>query len=163
MKKIIAAVLLSLFMACTPSQNLFFHPAAIRGILNDTCDVRMIRDLKLIHDSLGYWPFNDTLVLPDEVVTVDSCKFHLKKYYYPPAEDSAILLLTIRPYQMGRNEVVIGSLYSLNQNQDSIFSLERRIKTYTQKDEFENGTYMRFTYYIENDTSTIVKLGSMKY
>ena len=71
--------------------------------------------------------------------------------------------MTIRPVQVGHDLIILGNLYTLNPNQDSIFIFERRVKEYSQNDDFESGKYVVFTYYIENDTTTIIRTGTRKY
>ena len=64
---------------------------------------------------------------------------------------------------VGKDEIIVGSLYKLFPGNESDLVFERRIKEYTQKSEFESGKYLGLTYYIENDTTMIVKLGTGKY
>ena len=164
MKNVLTIALIFSSISCTPSQRLFFfHPAALGKVIKDTCDVYMIKHLKPILDTTDYWTYEDPAVLLDKIDMKDTCNCSLKKIYHPKEEqkDSSVWLLTIKPYQMKRKEIIIGNLYTLHQ--DSIFILERRFKPYSQEIEFEGGSYIRLTYYIENDTTTIVRMGSMKY
>ncbi len=78
-------------------------------------------------------------------------------------KDSVIWLRTIRPVKVGRAVIIIGNLYTLYPSNDPSLIFERRIKEYSQVDNFEGGKYIGFTYFLENDTTTIIKLGTKYY
>ena len=71
--------------------------------------------------------------------------------------------MTIRPATIGKNEIILGNLYTFYPKQDSTFIYLRRVKEYSQMKEFESGKYMVFTYFVKNETTTIVKKGISIY
>ena len=73
------------------------------------------------------------------------------------------MLMTIRQVLVGEDEIVIGNLFTFDLNQDSTFIFQRRVKEYSQMEEFESGKYVVFTYFVENDSTTIIKAGTRRY
>lgn len=164
MKKIIAIVILTTFFSCTPYQRMFLAPANLSTFIDDSCDVNVISHLKQVIDTTEFWwRIHDPAILLEDVRPDPSCEYHSKKLISPLHKDSTIWLLTIRPVQVGKDEITLGNLYTFNPNQDSIFIFERRVKKYSQNDDFESGKYLVFTYYVEDDTTTVVKTGSRMY
>lgn len=129
----------------------------------DSCDVHMISQLHQALDSTDYWTLQNPTMLLDSIEMVSPCDYYTKKMFHPQQNDSAIWLLTIRPFRTGSNEIILGNLYTLYPDQDSVMVLERRVKEYSQTKEFERGEYMILTYYIENDTTTRSHLGKKKF
>ncbi len=163
MKKIIALGLLSTIMACSPYQKMFLSPANYSVFLENSCDLQLISHLKQIIDTTEYWECNDPSIFLKEVKKDSSCTYYSKELFPPLHKDSAIWLRTIRPVRIGQDELILGNLYTFIPNQDSIFILTRRVKEYTQNEDFESGTYMGFTYYIHDDSTTVIKTGTRKY
>ena len=164
MKKVFALVILTSILACTPYQRMFLTPANLSTFLDDSCDVNVVSHLKQVIDTTEFWwKILDPAILLEDVKTDPTCKYYSKEIFSPLHKDSTIWLLTIRPVQVGKDEIILGNLYTFNPNQDSIFIFERRVKEYSQNDDFESGKYLVFTYYVEDDTTTIVKTGSRMY
>jgi len=164
MKKIFVIVLQTTFFACTPYQRMFLAPANFSTFQDDSCDVNVISHLKQVIDTTEFWwRIHDHAILLEDVGADPRCEYYSKELFSPLHKDSTIWLLTIRPVQVGKDVITLGNLYTFNPNQDSIFIFERRVKEYSQNDEFESGKYLVFTYYIEDDTTTIVKIGSRMY
>jgi hypothetical protein len=102
-------------------------------------------------------------VLLENLINDSKCEYYAYKFIPPYPNNSAIWLTTIRPATIGKNEIILGNIYTFDPDQDSTFIFKRRIKEYSQKTDFESGKYVVFTYFIENDTTTIVKLGTRKF
>jgi hypothetical protein len=150
--KFLLAVMTGLLVSCSPYQRLTMNPSNLSQFLKDTCDLNLIKDLDQTTDNLVH---EDSETSP--------CYFYSKQFLNSLEEDSIRWFLTIKPVQVGKKETVVGSLYTLPLQIDSAFVFERRIKEYSQKSEFEGGKYMGFTYYIENDSTSIIKLGTREY
>ena len=157
----ILPIAFALFLiSCSPYQRLILVPANRDALLTDTCDIRIIGQLKQTIDKAGYTTLLESNELP-EVIEPDSCDYFARKLFSPPARDSSIWFLTIRPEYVGKKEIILGNLYTLYPaKDDSVIVFVRRIKEYSQKEEFENGKYLGFTYFLENDTTVIIKLGT---
>ena len=136
------------------SRNTFFE---------DSCDVHMISQLHKALDSPDNWTRQNPAMLLDSIEMKSPCDYYAKKMFHPQQNDTAIWLLTIRPFQTSREEIILGNLYTLYPGQDSMLVLERRVKEYSQTEDFERGKYMVFTYYIKNDTTTRKHLGKRKF
>lgn len=163
MKKIIAiAVFVSLF-ACTPYQRMFLSPAKLHGVLEDSCDVLVITRLKQILDTFGYDTIKNQNLLLEDLINDYDCEYYAYDFYPSHPEDSAIWLTTIRPVNLGKDEIILGNIYTFEPNQDSTFIFIRRMKGYSQKADFERGKYVVFTYFVENDTTMIIKAGTRKF
>jgi hypothetical protein len=163
MKKIIALALFISFFACTPYQRLFLSPANRHSVLEDSCDVIIITRLQQMLDTIQYDSIISQYHLFDNLIKDTDCEYYAYKLFPPHPNDSAIWLTTIRPAIVGKNEIILGNLYTFDPNQDSTFIFKRRIKEYSQKKDFESGNYVVFTYFIENDSTTIVKLGTRMF
>ena len=162
MKKIIAITILTSIFSCTPYQKLILIPANRNNILKDNCDVLVINQLRQSLDTIEYNKTLDQTRLIEDIITEFECEYYANKFY-PPREDSTIWLMTIRPVIVGKDEIILGNLYTFYPKQDSTFIFQRRVKEYSQMKEFESGKYMVFTYFVENDTTTIVKTGISMY
>jgi hypothetical protein len=113
-------------------------------------------------DSTDIWTLQNPTMLLNSIEKDSPCDYYTKKIYDPQQYDSAIWLFTIRPFQTGRGQIILGNLYTLYPGQDSMIVLERRVKEYSQTNEFERGKYIILTYYIENDTTIRKHLGKKK-
>jgi len=163
MKKIIVLAVFVSFFSCTPYQRLFLNPANLHSVLEDSCDVMVITRLKQMLDTIQYDSNVDQNLLLEDLINDSDCEYYAFKFYPPHPEDSAIWLTTIRPVRVGKDEIILGNLYTFEPNQDSAFIFKRRMKGYSQKTDFERGKYVVFTYFVENDSTTIVKLGTRKF
>lgn len=159
MKKIIAITILALIFSCTPYQKLILIPASRNSILKDSCDILVINQLRRSLDTIKYYETLDQTRVLDEIVSDIEYNYYENKFY-PPREDSTIWLMTIRPAIVGKDEIILGSLYTFYLEQDSTFIFQRRVKEYSQMKEFESGKYMVFTYFVDNDTTIIIKTGT---
>ncbi len=164
MKKVFVFVILTAILACTPYQRMFLTPVNLSIFIDDNCDVNVVSHLKQVIDTTEFWwKIQDLTILLEDDRIDPTCEYYSKQLFSPLREDSTISLLTIRPVQVRKDEIILGNLYTFIPNQDSIFIFERRVKEYTQYEDFERGKYMVFTYYVENDTTTIVRIGSRMY
>jgi hypothetical protein len=163
MKKIIAIAVFISFFSCTPYQRLFLNPANLHSVLEDSCDVIVITRLKQILDTIEYDSTINQYLLLEDLINDSECEYYAYKFYPPHPNDSAIWLTTIRPVLAGKNEIILGNIYTFEPNQDSTFIFKRRMKEYSQKADFESGKYVVFTYFVENDTTTIIKLGTRMF
>jgi hypothetical protein len=159
MKKIIAITILTSVFSCTPYQKLILTPANRNDLLKDNCDVMVMNQLGQSLDTIEYSSTSYQTKLLEEIFEEFDCDYFAIKFY-PPRGDSTVWLTTIRPAIVGKDEIILGSLYTFYPHQDSAFVYQRRVKEYSQRKEFESGKYMVFTYYIEDDTTTIVKVGA---
>jgi len=162
MKKIIAITILTTIFSCTPFQKLILIPANLNNILQDSCDILVINQLSQSLDTIDYNKILDQTRLLEVIIDETECEYFANKLY-PPREDSTIWLMTIRPAPVGKREIILGNLYTLHPKQDSTFIFQRRVKEYSQMKKFESGKYIVFTYFVENDTTTIVKTGKGRY
>jgi len=158
MKKIIAVTVISSVFACTPYQKLIIAPAHRNTILMDSCDLSVIIQLRQSFDTINYNKTDDLTRNLEEIIGKWECDHYAYKFY-PPREDSTLWLLMIRPATLNKDEIILGNLYTFHPNQGATFTFHRRIKKYSQKNSFESGKYLVFTYFIEDDTTTIVKKG----
>lgn len=101
--------------------------------------------------------------LIQNLIDDSDCEYYTYHLFPPRSEDSAIWLTTIRPVIVGKKEIILGNIYTFEPNQDSAFIFKRRMKEYSQKTDFESGNYVVFTYFVENDTTTIIKLGTKMF
>ena len=163
MKKIIAIAILTLIFSCTPYQRMFLSPANLNNFLEDSCDVLVINQLKQVLDTIEYNKTLDQISLLEDLIEESECVYYSNRFYPPLNKDSAIWLMTIRPVQVGKDEIILGNLYTFDPNQDSTFTFQRRVKEYSQMEDFESGKYVVFTYFVENDTTTIIKAGTRRY
>ena len=163
MKKVIAIVVFASLVSCTPYQRLFLSPANLHRVLEDSCDVSVITRLKQILDTTGYDTHINRYLLLEDLIKDSDCDYYAYKFYPPHPDDPDIWLTTIRPVQVGKNEIILGNIYTFEPDQDFAFIFKRRIKEYSQKKDFERGKYVVFTYFVENDSTTIVKLGTRKF
>ena len=159
MRNIIALALFCSTISCTSYQKLMMIPANRNHILRDSCDISVIHQLSDTLGAIGYHLAFEQSGLLEEMIKESACDYYASKVY-PPREDSTIWLLTIRPVLTGKDEIMLGSLYTLFPRQDSTLVFKRRVKEYSQAEEFESGKYRVFTYTIENDTTLIVKSGA---
>ena len=159
MKKTIAVAVFISFFSCTPYQRLFLSPANLNTVLEDSCDVIVISRLIQMLDTIQYDSTINQHYLLENLIEDVNCEYYAYKFFPSHPNDSAIWLTTIRPTIVGNDEIILGNIYTFDPNQDSTFIFKRRIKEYSQKTDFESGNYVVFTYFIENDTTTIVKLG----
>lgn len=160
MKKIMTIGLLSALLSCTPYQRLFINPAHLDSFLENSCDVEVIHQLKTVLDSTAYWTYEDPNVLLEHVDMDPACQYHLQRIFHPLEKDSAVWFLTIRTVQLGKDDIVLGNLYTFRPDQETLLSFERRVKQYTQTGEFESGKYVGFTYYVKDDSTSVVKTGT---
>ena len=163
MKKVIAIVVFISFVSCTPYQRLFLNPVNLHRVLQDSCDVSVITRLKQILDTTGTDTHINKNLLLEDLINDSECDYYAYKFYPPHPDDPDIWLTTIRPVLVGKNEIILGNIYTFEPDQDSTFIFKRRMKEYSQKTDFERGKYVIFTYFIENDTTTIVKIGTRKF
>lgn len=160
MKKILAVAIamVALVFSCSPVQKLVVLPANRNEILTDSCDISVMNQLRVSLDTIGYDHTEDQTRRLEAILNASDCRYYASEFY-PPREDSSVWLLTIRPVMLGKEELILGNLYTFYPQQDSSIFFQRRIKEYSQTKEFESGKYVVFTYYIEEDTTTIVKKG----
>ena len=164
MKNLFALFIFTTMLACTPYQRMFLTPTSRTSFLEDSCDIEVISHLKEVIDTTElWWSIHNPKILLEAAQTGLPCEYYSKELYSPLRKDSAIWLLTIRPVQVGKDEIILGNLYTFKPNQDSVFVFERRVKQYSQREIFESGKYFVLTYYVENGTTTIVKTGSRMY
>ena len=145
MKKIIAIAILTLIFSCTPYQRMFLSPANLNNFLEDSCDVLVINQLKQVLDTIEYNKTLDQISLLEDLIEESECVYYSNRFYPPLNKDSAIWLMTIRPVQVGKDEIILGNLYTFDPNQDSTFTFQRRVKEYSQMEDFESGKYVVFT------------------
>ncbi len=160
MKKIVTIGLLSALLSCSPYQRLFLNPAHLDSFLENSCDVQVIHQLKNVLDTTQYWTYDDPDILLRHLYTDTTCQYHLQKIFYPVEKDSAVWFLTIRTVHVGKDDIILGNLYTFQPNQDTLLSFERRVRKYSQTDEFESGKYVGFTYYMKDDSTSVVKTGT---
>ena len=162
MKKIIAIIIITSIVSCTPYQKLILIPANRNNILKDSCDVLVINKLRQSLDTIEYNKNLDQTRLLEEIINECECDYYANKFY-PPREDSTIWLMTIQPVIVGKDEIILGNLYTFYPKQDSTFIFQRRVKEYSQMKEFESGKYLVFTFFVDNDTTTMVKVGTSMF
>lgn len=160
MKKIVTIGLLSALLSCTPYQRLFLNPAHLDSFLENSCDVEVIHQVKSVLDSTEYWTYENPDILLNHVHIDTACQYHLQRFFQPLEKDSAVWFLTIRTVHVGKDDIVLGNLYTFRPDQDTLLSFERRVKQYAQANEFESGKYVGFTYYMKNDSTSVVKTGT---
>jgi len=102
-------------------------------------------------------------LLLGDLIEESECVYYSYRLYPPLNKDSAIWVMTIRPVLVGKDEIILGNLFTFDPNQDSTFIYQRRVKEYSQMEDFESGKYVVFTYFVENDTTTIIKAGKRRY
>ena len=163
MKKIIAISILILGFSCTPYQRIFLNSANRSTFLEDSCDIFVIKQLKLLLDAAGYYKVDEQTLLLEDLLNASECEYYVNRFYPASDQDSTIWLLSIRPISTGKDELIIGNLYTFDPDQDSAFIFQRRVKEYSQTEDFESGKYVVFTYLIENDTTIIVKAGTSRF
>jgi hypothetical protein len=164
MKKVFALIILTSLISCSPYQRMFLSSANRSTFVEDSCDVTVLRQLKQVTDTNeDWWKVQDPATLLGDVETDPACEYYSKKFLAPLHKDSTIWVMTIRPVQVGKKEIILGNLYTLKPNQDSGFVFLRRVKEYSQYENFERGKYVVFTYYLEDDSTSVVKLGSRIY
>jgi hypothetical protein len=163
MKKIIAIVISISIFSCSPYQRMFLSPANLNSVLEDSCDMLTITSLKQLLDTIEFDNTTKQNELLEDLINDPECKHYTYKLFPPKPEDSTIWLTTIRPVLIGKDEIILGNLYTFKPNQDSIFIFQRRMKEYSQKADFESGKYVVFTYFVENDTTTIIKVGTRMF
>jgi hypothetical protein len=162
-KKFFTLAFIVTTLSCSPYQRLIVNPTHLNSVLKDSCDLLVMKQLKYVLDTNEFYPDNQQDMDFKEMAINTDCRYDASRLYPPSIIDSAIWLMTIRPVTVGKDEIILGSLYTVDQMQDSVYVLHRRIKEYQQKKDFESGRYMVFTYFIENDSTSIVKLGRRKY
>ena len=162
MKKILTIVVVLSFVSCRPYTQIFLSQESRTTFLEDSCDVYMISQLKYALDSIDYLTLQNPTMLLNSIEMGSPCDYYSRKMFHPQQGDTTIWLLTIRPFNTRNEEIILGNLYTLYPNQDSVLVLERRVKEYSQTKEFERGDYMILTYYIENDTTTRIHLGKRR-
>ena len=162
MKQVIAIAILITIVSCSPYQRMFLNSANLVSVLEDSCDLVVITRLKQSLDTIEYVnTINQNMTLED-LIKYSECEYYAYKFYPPPHKDSSIRLTIIQPVLIGKDEIILGNLYTFEPNQDSNFIFQRRVKEYSQKVEFESGKYVVFTYFIENDTTILIKAGTKK-
>ena len=163
MKQVIAIALLITIVSCSPYHRMFLNPANRVSLLADSCDLVLITSLKQSLDTIEYVnTINQNMTLED-LIKDSECEYYAYKFYPYPHKDSSIWLTTIRPVVIGKDEIILGNLYTFEPDQDSTFIFQRRVKEYSQKVEFESGKYVVFTYFVENDSTTMIKVGKRKF
>ena len=163
MKKIFFAGLMVLIVSCSPYQRMILNPANLNGVLEDSCDMLIINQLKQAMETTSYGEVPDQNLFQVEMFSESECTYYTSKLYPPRTSDSAIWLLTIRLESVGKKEIILGNLFTIQPEKESTYTIHRRMKEYSQTEEFESGKYMVFTYFIENDSTTIVKLGKREF
>lgn len=159
MKQIILITVLASVFSCTPYQRLILMPANRNEILTDSCDLSVIYKLSQALDTIGSDESLEQTGLLDAIISESECEYFAHKLY-PPGEDSTLWLLTIRPVTSGKDEIILGNLYTLHPKTDSSYIFQRRVKVYSQMKDFESGKYIVFTYTVLGDTTTMVKSGA---
>ncbi len=146
--------------SCTPYQKMLMLPAKGNDMLHQDCDLSVIKQFSQALDSIAYDNTDFQLWLLESLVEESGCEYYSYKFY-PPHIDSSIWLVTIRPALDGEEEIILGNLYTFfpNRKKGSPVMFQRRIKEYSQKEEFETGKYFVFNYTIEEDTTTVVRKG----
>ena len=162
MRRFLLITILTALFSCTPYQQLMVMPAKRNTILKDSCDLAVITRLRDALDTVSYDQTSVQSGLLEEIIGGSGCA-HYSHLFYPPREDSSMWFLTIRPAKVGKEEIILGNLYTFYPGQDSVFIFHRRIKEYAQVKEFESGKYMGFTYILENDSTAIIKTGISIY
>lgn len=162
MKKIIAITILTSILSCTPYQKLIFFPADRNAILMDSCDVSVLNRLRQSFDTIDFNRPVDQTGLMEKIIEESGCDYYATEFF-PPRGDSTLWLMTIRPVTVDQDEIILGNLYTFHPRRDSTFVFQRRVKEYTQMKEFESGKYMVFTYFADNDTTVIVKVGARSF
>jgi hypothetical protein len=162
MKKTLIIALFLSCLSCSPYVRIFLSQESRSTFLEDSCDVHMIRQLHQVLDSTDIWTLQNPTMLLSNMVMDATCDYYTKKIYEPQENDSAIWLFTIKPFLTGKEQIILGNLYTLYPAQDSVIVLERRVKEYSQTEDFERGKYIILTYYIENDTTIRKHLGKKK-
>jgi len=142
---------------------MFLNPANLNYFLEDSCDVIVIKQLKLALDTFEHDITIDQTFLLENLIRESECEYYTNKIYPSLNNDSAIWLMTIRPVLVGKDEIILGNLYTFDPHQDSTFVFLRRVKKYSQMEDFESGKYILFTYFVENDTTTTAKAGKRRY
>ena len=163
MRRILSIALLATILSCTPYQRLILNPSNLNTLLNDSCDVEIMSQLKHMLDTTNNLEQKNPDILMGDFETDTCCEYYAKELFLSSDTDSAIWLRTIRPVKVGRAEILVGNLYTLYPTKDPSIIFERRIKEYSQSDNFEGGKYVGFTYFLENDSTTIIKLGTKYY
>lgn len=118
----------------------------------------MVRQVKQALDSVAYSDIQDAAEAFDQITRNSKCDYYAN-VIYPPGDDQSVWLLTIRPIQDKGKEVILGNLYTFHYGKDSTFTYLRRVKEYSQKEEFESGKYVVFSYSVDDENTTIVKKG----
>jgi len=162
MKKILTLALFLSFISCSPYLRIFVNQDSRNTFFEDSCDVRMINQLNDALDSTDYYTLQNPTTLLESIEMNSPCDYFTKKMYPAEQNDTTIWLFTIRPFQTGKKEIMLGNLYTLYPGQDSMLVLERRVKEYSQTEDFERGKYLILTYYIEDDTISRTHLGKKK-
>ena len=146
-------IISALFLfSCSPYQRLVLNPSNLSEFLNDSCDLRLIQ-------AIGY----ESEISAYENENQDNCVYFTQRFMNAPEYDSSRWFLAIEPVLVGKDEIIVGNLYKIFPLNGSGLIYERRIKEYSQKKNFEGGKYMGFTYYVEDDSTKIIKLGTGKY
>ncbi len=162
MKTILTILMLAALVSCSPYQQLMIVPAKRNNILKDSCDLALVSRLRYALDTVSYDQTPVQSRLLEELIQESECEYYAH-LFYPPRDDSSMWFLTIRPAMVGKEEIILGNLYTMYPGQDSVFVFHRRIKEYSQNKAFESGKYMGFTYFIENDSTAIIKTGISIY
>lgn len=158
MRNIIAIACLGLLFSCSPYQKMILLPVNRNMILKDSCDLLLIKQLNQSLDTIEYDQTQAQSKILEELIEESHCTYHATKVY-PPHQDSSIWLVIIRPASLGKDDFILGSLYTIYPREGSTLNFKRRMKVYTQQEKFESGKYMVFSYSIKNDSTTIVKKG----
>ena len=147
--------------SCSPFQRMILNADNRNNFLEDSCDLQIITELKQSLDTIEYnKPLDQTRLLED-LINESECEYYAHELD-PLHEDSAIWLMTIRPVLVGKDEIIVGNLFTFDHDQDSTFIFQRRVKEYSQKENFETGKYVVFTYFMENDAPVSIKAGKRK-
>ncbi len=176
MKKAILFSIIAVIMGCTPYQRLFLPTGNLQSLLRDSCDIRTVNNIKQLLDTADYRlqenreadseeAMEDAMAnavadAMEDAVKDPSCEYLSGELIRPVYPDSSVWLLLIKPAQVGKDEIILGSLYTFPLNQDTIFRFILRVKEYSQHREFESGKYVVFNYTVENDSTTIVRTGT---
>ena len=163
LKKIIAIAILFSIFSCTPYHRMLINPVNLNNFLEDSCDVLVVNHLKQILDTIEYDKTLDQTLLLEDFIKDSECEYYTNRIYPPFHKNSSIKLMTIRQVLVGEDEIVVGNLFTFDLNQDSTFIFQRRVKEYSQMEEFESGKYVVFTYFVKNDSTTIIKAGTRRY
>ncbi|MEZ5072349.1 MAG: hypothetical protein R2751_15650 [Bacteroidales bacterium] len=156
---------LVLVSACSPFQRLLVNGDTRTEFLNDSCDITLLSHL---HGELvrgEYLEMDDPTLVFDGIPLPLACDYSQKRMFPLRPNDSTVWVYTIKPYLVGEDEILVGSLYTLypSADPDSEFALERRVKEYSQGKDFERGKYLLLSYRIEQDSIASIKLGRKKY